>query len=185
VLNAEPYLLETVLDAVQTAMGLTDQQCSIESDDDFVPQWAGDLYVTVTPASLNLGPVHQTSGTTRDMEFGCRVAAFLRSRSVPRDLRRTLFLDQVKGINAHLDKIIKAVDWNPSITVSTNTALKVQEPNAKGFIGYLRLVSVDAKPRGFVSDVYGAANQGGTGVDVYAGITRGAVFGRLRRMETL
>lgn len=182
--DGEPFVLQAVLSRIQTSLGLPDSQCSIEADDDFVPQSAGDVYVTVTPAGMTPGPVHQSSGGVRDVEYSVRVAVFLRSRTTPRDQRRHLFLNQVAGINKYLSDIVKAIDWRIEVTNAANTLLYAVSPTDKGFLGMLRMVSIDAKPRGIAVDVYGAGSmQGGQGADTQAGVTRGVTFGRLRRLE--
>lgn len=186
-LSAEPCLLQAVQEAVKTALGLTNDQVTIESDEDFVPQQAGDLHVTITPASIRLGSTHQTSGTVRDFEYGCRVAVFVRSRAVPRDKRRTLYLDQLSGVNALLDKVVYAVDWKWAVTVRANEILAALAPVAVApFIGYLRIVQIDSRVRGVAVDAYGAAAQmSGSGSDVYAGVTRGLILGDIRRLEAV
>lgn len=185
-LSAEPCLLQAVQEAVQTALSLTADQCTIEADEDFVPQQAGDTHVTITPASIRLGNTHQTSGTVRDFEYGCRVSIFLRSRAVPRDKRRTLYLDQLRGVNALLDKVVYAVDWKWGITLRANAILAQVAPSAAPFIGYLRIAAIDSRVRGVAVDAYGAAAQmSGSGSDVYAGVTRGLVLGDIRRLEAV
>jgi hypothetical protein len=186
VLSAEPCLLQAVQEAVKTALGLTDDQCTIESDEDFVPQTAGDLHVSIVPASISLGNVHQSSGTTRDVEYGCRVSVFVRSRAVPRDKRRTLYLDQLSGVNALLDKVVYSVDWKASITARANQILAAITPTAGPFVGYLRLIAIDSRVRGVAVDTYGASSQASaSGSEVMAGVTRGITLGRIRRLEAV
>jgi len=110
----------------------------------------------------------------------------LRSRSVPRDKRRTLYLDQLSGVNALLDKVIYAVDWKAVVTVRANQILAALKPTAGPFIGYLRLVSIDPRVRGVAVDAYGASSQASAGgTDVMAGVTRGVTLGRIRRLEAV
>lgn len=185
-LSAEPCLLQAVQEAVKTALSLSDDQCTIESDEEFVPQTAGEVHVTIVPASISLGNVHQSSGTARDVEYGCRVSIFVRSRSVPRDKRRSLYLDQLKGVNALLDKVVYAIDWKATVTYRANQLLSSIAPTVAPFIGYLRLVSIDPRVRGVAVDAYGAASQASTsGADVSAGVMRGVTLGRIRRLEAV
>ena len=182
-LSAEPYLLESVVEALRTALVLDEHHCSVEHDADFVPQTAGDLYVAVSPEGLALGRHHAASGGVFDLVFGCRVTVYVRSRNMPRDKRRNLYLDQVKGINRTLDRVIRAIDWNRQVILATNANIRVQEPNASGLIHPLSLVSVDAKPRTVVGEVYGANVQSAMGADTYVGLARGVGFANARRME--
>lgn len=184
-LNAETFLLQAVVEAVQAGLGLSAAQCNVEYEDDFVPQTAGDVYIAVAPGGVRSGQHHGSSGGVRDFVFGCRVTAFLRSRNTPRDSRRSLFMTQVTGLNSILDKIIQALDWKASVILRANELLRAVEPSAQGFqIGpLLRVDQIDSRPRTVVGDVYGAGSQGGKGADTYAGLSRGVTFGGARRME--
>jgi hypothetical protein len=182
-LNAEAPLLSAVVDALRISLNLDAHHCDVEYDADFVPQTAGDLYVAVSPEGLALGKNHSSSGGVYDITFGCRVTVYLRSRNTPRDKRRSLFLNQVGGINEVLDTIIRTIDWKPAVVNSAISDLRVREPQAKGFTHPLSLVGVDPKPRSVVGDVYGASVASAMGADTYVGLARGVTFGNARRME--
>ena len=184
-LNVEPCLLQAVTEAVRKVLDLQEPACNVEYDSDFVPQTSGDVYVSVSPEGFRVGPRHDSSGGIYDVVMGCRVSVYLRSRNTPRDQRRSLYLDQVIGVNSRLDKIIKAIDWQRSVIVRANAILTATEPTALGLMpgNPLRITSVDSKPRPIVGEVYGASTQSAAGADTYVGLTRGITFGGARRME--
>jgi hypothetical protein len=182
-LNAEPFLSIAVALHVREALGADESQVNVEAIDDFVPQNAGEYYIAITPEGVTLGGSHRTSGGVFDLEFGCRITVYQRTRDVPRDMRRSVYLDQVRGINAKLDRIVNSIDWKPEVINTANLLLREQDENALGFMNMLRLVSIDSKPRSVIGDTYGANIQSAVGSDNYVGLSRGVYFGGARRIE--
>lgn len=182
-LDSEPFLLQSVVLHIRQALQLDESQCNAEAVDDFVPQTSGEWYIAVTPEGLGPGPTHQTSATVSDIVFGVRVTVFRRTRDIPRDMRRSVFLDQVVGLNAKLDAILDVLDWNPSVTNTATLLIREQTPDALGFMNHLRFVSCDSKPQSVIGDPYGAHIESSMGTDNYVGLKRSIYFAGARRIE--
>jgi len=183
-LDSEPLLVQAAVLHIRTALNCTVSQCNAEAVDDFVPQSSGDFYIAVTPEGIDPGPTHNTSGTVFDLVFGIRVTVYQRTRDVPRDARRSVYLDQVLGINARLEKIIRALDWKPEVTNTANLLIREQNPTATGFMNHLRFRSIDRKLQSVIGDTYGAHVESALGADNYVGLKRSILFGGARRIET-
>ncbi len=184
-LSGEVYLLSAVTEILQQTLKLSPDVCNVEYEEAFAPSIASDLYISISPSGSSLGPSHNTSGGVRDVIYGCTVNVKRRSRSTPRDKRRSLYLDQVGGLNAVLDQVIKAIDWQQAVINRANALLHVVEADAKGFVNMLRVTGFDQRPRPIAGEVYAASVDGAKGADTWAGLSRGVSFGGARRIENL
>jgi len=182
-LDSEPFLLQAVVLHIRKALQCDESQCNAEAIDDFVPQTSGEWYIAVTPEGISPGPTHQSSAMVSDLVFGVRVTVFRRTRDVPRDMRRSVFLDQIQGLNAKLDAVLDCLDWKPEVTNTATLLIKEQDPSALGFMNHLRLISIDSKPQSVIADPYGAHVESAMGTDNYVGLKRSIYFSGARRIE--
>lgn len=176
-IDAETCLLIAVRDRLRTRLELRDTECDVELDDQ-VPAVSGDLYITVTPAGGRAGPRHATSGGAIDVMFGCRVTVFQKMADVPRDRRRSVFLERARGVNKRLDAVMSAIDFSYDVTTAA-TALLV----AGQFVEPFKFTGLDDRPQPVVRDAYDAAGAITKGGDPVLAIKRGINFFGARFMK--
>ena len=177
-IDGEVYVLEAVRDTIRAKLGLSQSECECEFDEQ-IPAIAGDRYVAIIPAGCDPGPKHNTSSGVHDSLHGVQVLVLNRATSVPRDRRRSIFLERLGGINRLLSDIVKVLDWQLDLLSLTNHLLAVDYPNADHFIEPLRLARIDTKPKMINSDTFAAGPNG------YVAMGRSAWFGRCRRIQNI
>jgi hypothetical protein len=183
-LDGETYILEAVRDTLREELGLKPEQCDCEMDEK-VPAIAGDTYLAVIPAGVEPGPYQNTSGGVHDVVHLVQVTVFQRCGSVPRDKNRSVFMDQLSGINAWVNRIIMALDWQIKPMAYANKRLMTFDRDAQPFIERLRFHRVDAKPRMVNSETYGAVAGLQKGSTPYVAMVRSVVFRGLPRTQTV
>lgn len=183
-LNGETYVLEGVRDIIRNKVQLNSSQCDCEYDEQ-IPSIAGDFYVAVIPAGFETGPKHNASGGVHDLLHSVQVFVVRRSGAVPRDKRRSVFLDQLNGINALIDKIIRAVDWQLDAMSYINHLMYADIPTAAPFIEPIRLLRADVKPKMVNTEMYAGVTSGQPGSTPYVGMARSVYFGKIRRIQTI
>lgn len=181
-LDGETFLLRSVRNFLREKLTLSDTQCDCEPDE-MVPAIAGDTYVAVIPNGFQPGPRHDTSGGVFDILHSVRVVVYQRIGNVPRDRRRSVYLDRLTGLNQLIAKIITQIDFSIDVMAVANTYLRTDFPTAQLFIEPLRLAQVDSKPRTVSNDEYAAAIGGGGGSSQFVALARGVTFGRCRRIQ--
>lgn len=173
-IEAETSLLEAVRNRLRSECSYRDAECDVELDDQ-VPAIAGDRYVAVVPMGMRQGPRHNSSGGAFDLLLGCRVTVFLRMADVPRDRRRSVFLERTRGINAELGKVMRAIDFSYAVTTAAND-LEESLNGSEGFIEPLRFISMDDKPQPVAREPFDAASALTKGSDPILAIKRGISF---------
>lgn len=181
-IDAETALLVAVRDRLRTELTLDAGECDVELDDE-VPAIAGDRYVAVVPGGMVPGPRHNTSGGVWDMRLACRVTVFHRMRDVPRDRRRSVFLQRVSGINAELSGIISQVDFSYALLNAATVLLEGQADGGK-FFEPLKFAMTDERPVPVFRDAFDAAGNTVTGADPVVAIKRGVRFAGARFLKT-
>jgi hypothetical protein len=175
--DSEKYLLIAARNALRSALGLRDDQCTVELDELAIPATAGDKYVAVAPFGVQRGPNHNASGGVRDLLYGISVIVVIRLGKVPRDRRRDAFLDNLGGLSELVDSALTAVDWSYEINQAANARILEETGVEQGFIEPLRFVGMDSRPQIVGAEIFGAEPE--TGV---AGMKRAVHFSGARRI---
>ena len=172
---SETALLDAVRRRIVTECGYSENQCEVELDPNTVPALVGDLYVLVHPSGWSAGPNNETSGGVLDELYSIGVTVIKRCTAIPRDRRRSVLLDNLKGLNVHVRRIIAAVQFNYAI----NNLANENVGNHEGFVEALKFRAV-TEPREVDAAVF-AAQAGAQPV----GIGRTIIFGGARRIQTI
>lgn len=159
----EKALLIAVRDRLRSVCKYSDQQCDIEFDE-LTPGTVGETYVIVSTGGFRPGKHQNTSGTVRDYVYGVNVTPIKRIRHVPRDRFRDVFLNNLSGLAAEIEKITDAIDWSYGLITAANTELTKLGDTAQGFIEPLKFASVEQKPRLISPDVFAATGQQAAGM---------------------
>ena len=181
---AEVYLLEAVRDVLRDELTLTANQCDCEPYEVF-PQTAGDEYVAVIPASMEIGPTQNTSGGVFDVMHAFTVSVMHRVGDVPRDRRRTVFLNHLAGLGKRLDDVVALLNWKINACGLATNRLQADFPGSEKFTELPRVTRMDTCNRNLPQEAIGAKsspNMGATPVLVQA---RAVTFGRCRRITTI
>ncbi len=174
----EKCLLLAVRNQLRSACGYAETACEVEFDE-LAPGTVGETYVIVQPGGFRRGPHQDKSGTVRDYVYAVGVTVVRRVRHVPRDRYRDVFLSNLASLDAELESIAAAVDWQYSVTTAANALLVEGGDAAQGFNHPLTFTGVDAKPRLVDPGVFAA-----TGHQA-AGMARTIHFDGARRTKTV
>ena len=180
-LEGETYVLEGVRDVLRKKLGLHDNQCDCEFDEQ-IPSIADDIYIAVLGAGCDPGPTHSTSGGVHDLIHSVQVLVINRA-VVARDKRRSIFLQRLVGINQQIANVIAAIDWQLDVLSYINHLLYVDFPTAKPFTHPLALKRVDVKPKMVSNDMFAGTQIGGKGTTPYIAMARSVYFGNMRRIQ--
>ena len=180
-LEGETYVLEGVRDVLRKKLGLHDNQCDCEFDEQR-PSIADDIYIAVLGAGCDPGPTHSTSGGVHDLIHSVQVLVINRA-VVARDKRRSIFLQRLVGINQQIANVIAAIDWQLDVLSYINHLLYVDFPTAKPFTHPLALKRVDVKPKMVSNDMFAGTQIGGKGTTPYIAMARSVYFGNMRRIQ--
>lgn len=173
IFEAETALLVAVRLRLIDQLHLDESIIDIELDD-IAPAIAGDLYFAVSPAQAQAGRHSQNADQAHHNLFGVRVAVLKRIGNVPRDRRRHVFLDRLRGINAELSRVNRAIRFDYHTLNLAN--LDLARNNISGsFIRPLVPTSVDGKPRLVTGDIYDSRPTGSHG-DLIVAMVRGITF---------
>ncbi|MFN8742030.1 MAG: hypothetical protein ACK5YR_19050 [Pirellula sp.] len=183
-IDGEVALLEAVRDTIRGKLQLSEVECDCEYDEQ-IPAIAKDRYVAVIPAGCDPGPNHQRAAGVHDSLHAVQVMVLIRSTAVPRDRRRSIFLNQLSGINQLLTQIIKVLDWQMDLFSLSNHYMEQQVPGSDPFTELLRLTRVDSKPRMVSTETYDSSKVSLNGTTPYTAMARSAYFGRCRRMQNV
>lgn len=182
-LVAETCLITAVRNRLRTSLALSDDQCNIELDDQ-IPAIAKDTHIAVTAAGTTPGERHSSSGGVWDLRFNVRVTVYQRMADQARDRRRNLFIDRLTGLNALVDQVIRAVDFDYSNVLAAAEALLVGTPAAGGnYPEPFRSFSIDTNVKPVFFDPYDAASMPGKGATEVVALSRGVTFQRARFMK--
>jgi hypothetical protein len=100
------------------------------------------------PAGYQPGPKQSTSGTVRDRIFSVRVMLVMRCANIARDrLTDAVFLANLTGMEAVIEKIDDAIDWKKEIMAAANTIMSVEYETPGAFYEPLRFATIDETPR--------------------------------------
>jgi hypothetical protein len=182
-LEGETYVLEGVRDILRNKLGLAENQCECEFDEQ-VPTIADDIYLAVIGGGFDPGPTHNTSGGVHDVVHSVQVLVINRAVAA-RDKRRSLFLERLTGINQQIANIISAIDWQLDVLSYVNHLLHGDFPNNQPFIHPLVLKRIDAKPRMVSNDIFAGTQIGGKGTTPFIAMARSVYFGSMRRIQTV
>ena len=180
-LEGETYVLEGVRDVLRKKLGLHDNQCDCEFDEQ-IPSIADDIYIAVLGAGCDPGPTHSTSGGVHDLIHSVQVLVINRA-VVARDKRRSIFLQHLVGINQQIANVISAIDWQLDVLSYINHLLYVDFPTAKPFTHPLALKRVDVKPKMVSNDMFAGTQIGGKGTTPCIAMARSVYFGNMRRIQ--
>ncbi|MCI0333549.1 MAG: hypothetical protein L0228_10040 [Planctomycetes bacterium] len=162
----------------QGGAGYAETECDVEPDQD-VPATSGQVYVAVMPGGWQPGERHAKSGGVRDMVYSLSVMVARRIGNVPRDRRTDVFMNNLASIDADVERIIKALDWQQSVVNAASGILQQLSGSSQPFIH--PLVAGQVGPPALVgAEVFSAA----AGVQP-AGMKRVIPFGNARLIQTL
>lgn len=181
--GAEKALLLAVLERLRLdtesgGAGFLDSESNCEPDMGF-PATTGKLYVAAMPAGWVYGPTHSTSGGVRDLIYGVNVAVVKRLGNVPRDRKRSVFLDNLDSLDAEVDRVFQAIDWKYEVTTAANAIILAETQSSQGFIKPLCGCGQVEPPRPAPPDMFAASGQQA------AGMMRLIHFHGARRITTL
>lgn len=174
----EKCLLLAVRNRLRSECDYADSACEIEFDE-LPPGVVGAQYVIVQPNGFRRGPHQDKSGTVRDYVYSVAVTVIKRTRHVPRDRMRDVFLHNIGALDLEIDKIAAAIDWQYTVTTAANVLLDEAGDTAQGFHHPLVFQSVDARPRLVAPEAFAATGQQA------AGMARTVFFGEARRTKTV
>jgi hypothetical protein len=182
-LDGETYVLEGVRDVLRKKLGLSDNQCDCEFDEQ-VPSIADDIYLAVIGAGCEPGPTQNTSGGVHDLVHSVQVMVINRA-VVARDRRRSIYLERLTGVNQQIANVIAAIDWQLDVLSYINHLMYLDFPTAKPFIHCLAFKRVDPKPKMVSNELFAGTQIGGKGTTPYIGMARSVYFGGMRRIQTV
>jgi hypothetical protein len=174
----EKCLLLAVRDHLRETCSYEAGSCEIEFDE-IAPGTVGETYVVVQAGGYRRGPHQDKSGTVRDYVYAVDVTVVKRVRHVPRDRLRDVFLNNLESLDAELDKIAAAIDWQYGVTSRANDLLDASGDTAQGFHHPLVFQSVDSRPRLVGPEVFAATGR------TPAGMARTIHFDAARRTKTV
>ncbi len=174
-IDAEIHLLETVRDHLRDHLNI---DVEVEPDEN-VPAIAGQEYMAVIPAGVNPGPRHNTSGGVWDLLIPFRVLLFQRITHQPRDRRRNVVMDRLKGLNARLGEATRCIDFSNAILAQATASIQ-HDKTVGQFVECPRFSAFDV-PRTVSFEVYDARRD--TLGDPIIAMRRGVRFDRTRFME--
>jgi len=180
----EVLLLEAIRDTLRVKLNLSSNQCDIEFDEQ-PPAIAGQTYICVIPHGLTAGPVHNTAARIHDVVHSVKVTVLQRCGNVPRDRNRSIFANQLDGLNVLIDEVIRYLDWNPNLLSLTNHYLADRKPGTDPFIEMLRLKEVESRPRMVTTELYAAENFPNKGASSYTAMARSVILGGCRRIQNV
>jgi hypothetical protein len=180
-LEGETYVLEGVRDVLRKKLGLSDNQCDCEFDEQ-VPTIADDIYLAVIGAGCDPGPTHNSSGGVHDLIYSVQVLVINRAVAA-RDKRRSIFLNRLIGINQQIANVVAAIDWQLDLMSYVNHLMYEDFPNAEPFIHPLSLKRIDAKPRMISNEMFAGTQIGGKGTTPFIAMARSVYFGNMRRIQ--
>jgi hypothetical protein len=175
-LAAEKNLLLAVRDALRVAGPYTEAQCDIEMDEQ-APATAGDTYIVVTTGGWQPGPTHQKSGGVNDLIYAVDVGVVKRAGATPRDRRRNIFFRNLSSLDAELDKIFTAIDFEYDVMNAANALILAETGSTNGFIRPLVFTGMDRKPRVVPAEFFAGAPG-----ENAAALMRTISFGGARRL---
>lgn len=145
-LAAEKNLMLAVRDALRVAGPYTESECQIEMDEQ-APATTGATYIVVTTGGWQPGPRHQTAGGVNDLIYAVNVGVVKRAGATPRDRRRNLFFGNLSSLNAEIDKVFTAIDFNYNVMNAANALILTETGSTNGFIRPLTFHGMDRQPR--------------------------------------
>lgn len=181
----EKCLLLAVRNRLRSVCEYSDQECDVEFDEQ-VPAIAGERYIIVTTEGITRGPHQDKSGTVRDLLFAVGVTVIKRTRNVPRDRTRDVFVNNLGSLDAEIEAITTAIDWKYDVINAASQLLvteglltqeQLDDHPGLGFHHPLVFSGVDAKPRMVSPEVFA----GHTVSNQAAGMARTVHFGAARR----
>lgn len=155
--------------------GYSETECEVEFDE-MAPATVGKVYVAALPGGWRPGPHHNTSGGVNDLVYSVRIAVVRRISNVPRDRKRSVFLDNLDSLDDDIDRIYSVVDWKYELINAASAIILAEGGSSEGFIEPLRLVGEISQPREVGSEFFG-----GKPGDA-AGMMRVLPFGGARRV---
>jgi hypothetical protein len=183
-LEGETYVLEGVRDVLRKKLGLHDNQCDCEFDEQ-IPSIADDIYIAVLGAGCDPGPTHSTSGGVHDLIHSVQVLVINRA-VVARDKRRSIFLQRLVGINQQIANVIAAIDWQLDVLSYINHLLYVDFPTAKPFIASAVAEAESTSSRRWYRTICSRELRSvEKGTTPYIAMARSVYFGNMRRIQTV
>lgn len=141
--DTEVALLLAVRDILREKGGYAESECDCEYDEEPSIVTVGDVYLAVVPAGWSSGPDNGTCGGILDEVVSVDVACIVRGAQFPADTRRSLFMEQLSGLNRHVRKVVTTVgNFQYELHNLANQSL-----NQYGFVEPLRFGSMESKPR--------------------------------------
>lgn len=178
--DAELALLEAVRDVIRTLIDEAQRPqfvCNVEIDDQLIPAISGKEYIAVIPATLRNAPRHHAEGTI-DQLVAVNVVVFRRATEVPRDRKRSVFMEAAKGISDRGQAIIDLIDGQYSLIRDANLNLDV---SSEGQYIHPLMFNGTGPYQSFAAPVY--ASQGRASGDPVVGIKRVYQFTDARYMQ--
>lgn len=173
-IKAETILLEAVRTYLRDELLLDDKYCEIELDD-VAPATTATEYFAISPAGTSPGKDHDSAGTVWDYSIGVRIASMTRLANVPRDRYRSVFLNNLSGVNARLTEVLALADFGYRINQIATAAANDTGGIGGKFLEPLRMRSIDTAPKLIVADPYDAKPSSTPGTPNIA-IVRGVNF---------
>ncbi len=172
--DSEVALLLAVRDILRAKGGYAEEECECEYDEEPTPTTIGDVYLAVVPAGWAPGPDNDKCGGILDEVFSVDVACIVRAGQFSSDRKRTLFMDNLIGLNRHVRKVLTTVgNFQYELHNLANESL-----NTYPFVEPLRFGSMEAKPRPVDSQYFG-----GRDGDDNAGLVRTVHLVGARRIQ--
>lgn len=172
-MNTEAALLQAVRDQIRDRCGYGENECEVEFDEQ-APATVGQVYIAVCPGGWRPGPNNDNGGGVLDELIDVEVTCILRAANVPRDRKRSVFLDNLNGLNERLSKIDNWIHFRTEVMQKANALLE----STQGFIEMLKFGGMEAKPRAVTSETF-AAKSG----ENAAGLARTIMFRGARRIQ--
>jgi len=180
---AEACLLQAVRDKLVTDLTLDEHQCQVELDG-MMPDYAGKLFIAVSPGGVQIGPRHKSSGGAIDLVIGVKVTVYNRVTEIARDKRRSTFIQLLTGLAPTLESVVRALDNNYTLTTSALALQAASAVNAGGLYPEpLRQFSPELSARMVMRDPYDAAQMSGMPADPIVAVARSINFSGARYMQ--
>lgn len=122
---AEACLLQSVRDTLATdlaSLSIKDRDVSVEMDG-VTPEISGPVFIAVSPGGVQPGPRHQSSGGVVDVLIGVKITVYKRISEVPKDRRRSVYLQLLSGIAPLLELIANSILMNYQILTDAQTII--------------------------------------------------------------
>lgn len=176
---AEKCLLLAIRNQLRAApASFANSECEVEFDE-MSPGTVSGTYLAVMPGGWVAGPRHKSSGLVNDLVYGADILVVKRIAHVPRDRRRDVFLKNLDSLDAEIDKVYAAIDFNYSLLAAANLLIKNETTSTEGFTEPLKFVGVDRRPRLAPAELF-AAKPG----EQAAGLIRVVSFHGARRITS-